>query len=234
MTLTLPATLTAIGIVSLIVAGTLEQSWLAAMMVGLLAVRAASLRPVLRAAILISVFCMPLFLIHGLFNGQYAKDAELFGVDVRTAGFAFAHQISARIAVFVAIAVAWYELPGDYVIDAFARLRLPTVATVILAQGISIIHQIPRLAVSILLAQQSRGLKTGPGVLARLKALPAVILPLVSKLLIDAEPRAVALSSRGFASGPMSTPPVRLASAADVVFGAAAAAGAVAIRAAMP
>lgn len=219
MTIILPAALSIVGMAGLIVADPAGKAILAIFISFILSFRNRSLRPFVKLILLVAFFCIPMFLIHSLLNVQFPKDKEFLGLAIRSDGILFAYAITSRIAIFVAIALSWYQLQSDYIIDAFARLRFPVLFIAITAQGISIINQIPRHVQGILLAQQSRGIKTGPGVLARLKALPTVVLPLISKLLIDTEARSVALVSRGFASFPMSTPTVRLTSPLDLFLG---------------
>ena len=107
--------------------------------------------------------------------------------------------------------------PTVHSIRSLASWSAPTVLVAVVAQSISVVGQFPRHVHNILLAQRSRGFALGRGPVGRLKALIMLVLPLVSRLLLEAGPRSVALASRGFASVPMSAPHTPLIVAWDYV-----------------
>jgi energy-coupling factor transport system permease protein len=183
-----------------------------------LCARRRTLRPVSRFAYLLGTFAIPLFFIHGLLNAQFDLDGNLFGLPYRLSGFRFAYDLSSRLAIFVAAALSCLELSRSYVVDVLAGTRLPMSVAIVAAQALAIVGEIPRAARTILLAQRSRGVQTGPGPIRRLRALPAIVLPLVSRLLSEVEPRSLALVSRGFGAARMSAPPTQLVALHDVLF----------------
>lgn len=183
-----------------------------------LCARRATLAPVARFLYLLGTFAVPLLIIHGLFNAQFELDGNWLGIEYRSSGLRFGYDLSSRIAIFVAAALSCLELSRAYVVDVMAATRLPMSFAVVTAQALSLVNEIPRVARAVLLAQRSRGVLTGPGPIRRLRALPAIMLPLISRLLSEAEPRSLALVSRGFGAARMSAPPTRLVTGRDVLF----------------
>ncbi len=164
-------------------------------------------------------FVLPLLLIHGVVNANYP--ARTWIVDLipwRPEGFRFGFGISLNLLLFSTIGAYWLTVSRDDVTDDLVRWRLPGWAVLFLSQGIAMAALLERRIESVYLAQRARGIPVGPGILARLRAFPSVLLPAVVSTLVEADSRVPALVSRGFGSTRLASPPDRRRTAADWVF----------------
>ncbi|MBC8163875.1 MAG: energy-coupling factor transporter transmembrane protein EcfT [Roseiflexaceae bacterium] len=143
-----------------------------------------------------------LFLIQGvLFPPANATTLVALGpVRLTIEGLAFAGLIAGRLLV-TGIALLLTLLtthPADLVVG-LGSIGLPRSAGYVLLVALQLVPDMVARAGAILEAQQSRGLEVGRG-LARLRALPALVGPLLVGALSDVEERAMAIEARGFLS----------------------------------
>src|SRR5262249_44870324 len=80
-------------------------------------------------------------------------------------------------------------------------LGLPDMVVLFSAQSIAIAATVERRILKVYAAQRARGIRTGPGLWARIRAFPSVLIPSVVGTLLEAEARVPALVSRGFGCG---------------------------------
>ncbi|HWQ12572.1 MAG TPA: energy-coupling factor transporter transmembrane component T [Roseiflexaceae bacterium] len=148
-----------------------------------------------------------LFLIQGvLFPPPGATPFRLGPLTFTYEGLAFAFLISSRLLTLSAAMLLLLRTtpPGDLV-QSLVEKGLPRSIGYVLLAALQIAPDMSARATAILEAQRSRGLET-EGIFRRLRALPALVGPLVVGALVDAEERAMALESRAFtAPGPKTT-----------------------------
>ncbi|MEW8029842.1 MAG: energy-coupling factor transporter transmembrane component T [Candidatus Thiodiazotropha sp.] len=143
-------------------------------------------------------FTFPLLLIHGVINPSYSTGTQFGGiVPLRPDGAIYALLISIRVWIITIIGAIWMCVNRDRLIDEMVQWNIPMPWIVIGSQAISTLDFISRRIRSVYLAQQARGIAVGPGILARIRALPTVVIPVVLSTLVDAHARAQCLHSRG-------------------------------------
>ena len=148
-----------------------------------------------------------LFLIQGiLFPPPNATPVQLGPLTLTYEGLAFAFLTATRLLTLSAAMLLLLRTtaPGDLV-QALVERGLPRSVGYVLLSALQIAPDMTMRAGAILEAQRSRGLET-EGTLRRLRALPALVGPLIVGALVDTEERAMALESRAFmAQGPKTT-----------------------------
>jgi len=146
-------------------------------------------------------FVVPLLLIHGLLNTAHDVDYWFMNVlPIRPMGFVYGALVSLNILLLATVAGYWLNTNRDDMIDDLIRLNLPMWSILFISQGVAVGAIVERRVATVYLAQRARGICVGPGVLARIRAFPSVLIPAVIATLIEAESRVPALVSRGFGS----------------------------------
>lgn len=145
----------------------------------------------------------PLFLIHAVFNPAFPETARWGFLSWRQFGFVHAADTGGKLICLLAAAALWRHTDPARLVDTAVSLKAPWRLVAVLAQAMSILGQLHDRAVRVLTAQQARGLPSGPGITARLRALPGIILPVTLATLSEVDTRAACLASRGFGQGPM-------------------------------
>lgn len=150
---------------------------------------------------------LSLFIIQGvLFPPANATPLPLGPVTLTREGLAFAFLTSTRLLTLSSAVLLLLRTTatGDLV-QALVERGLPRSIGYVLLSALQIAPDMSARATAILEAQRSRGLET-EGTVRRLRALPALVGPLIVGALVDTEERAMALESRAFmASGPKTT-----------------------------
>lgn len=190
---------TASALLALLVLGTLQGLgvYVVAMFVyGMSAVK--ERRYIFTVAKWMLPFVVPLFLIHGVINPGFAETGRIAGlIPVRADGLSFASLVSLRVVAITFVASYWAAVPANHLVDAFIQWRAPLRLVVLASQAIAVGQYIGRRANQVLLAQRARGIPVGPGFLARARAFPTIIVPVISSALLDADVRAHCLVTRG-------------------------------------
>ncbi len=152
-------------------------------------------------------FTVSLFLIQGiLFPPPDATPFQIGPLTLTYEGLALAFLTATRLLALSATMLLLLRTtpPGDLV-QALVERGLPRSIGYVLLAALQIAPDMSARATAILEAQRSRGLET-EGTVRRLRALPALVGPLVIGALVDTEERAMALESRAFmARGPKTT-----------------------------
>lgn len=149
------------------------------------------------AALFSLPFLIPLAIVHGILNPAFTPTSVLGPIPFRWDGFVYAALVSARIIGLTIIAVAWRAVDPDAALDFFTRLRTPLSLIILVAATFSTVTALEYRIRAVKEAQQARGLPIGPALVSRLKAVPALVLPVVTSTLVDASQRGAMLSSRG-------------------------------------
>lgn len=147
---------------------------------------------------------VPLIVIHSFLNPSFPETYKILGAFAfRKAGYAHSLSVSGGLTCLLMSAVLWRHVDARRLLDWLVSLRLPLSIMMIFAQSISVLFRIRSRSGKVLVAQQARGIPTGPGLFTRLRALPSVILPVTLATLGEVDLRAACLSSRGFGTGRM-------------------------------
>lgn len=202
-------TVLAIGVASS--AKVMTQLIIAAMLIGLYVTVATAI--VRRMAVLWQVLkltlplAIPLVLIHGVLNPSFERTDTWFGVPVRFDGFVFGSIVSLRVLVLALVAVLWSIVDTQRLFWDAVRWRIPLPFTTSLVLGASTARAIRRRAVSVLMAQQARGIPVHGNAIQRGRALVAVVIPVVISTLVESAKRGDLLAIRGFGHGHPTYPP---------------------------
>jgi energy-coupling factor transport system permease protein len=170
----------------------------AASVVALTAISSRNWRNVKSFSALSLPLLVPLLLIHSLVNPQFKMDSKLLSVPLRTQGFVFAISVYANLAIFLAIAIAWWQVNRDEFFDWMVARRVPVFLVGLVAQSMAMVTLIEKRGMAVFKAQTARGIPTGPNWLHRFRALPSIVLPVITSLINEADQRSTVLWSRGF------------------------------------
>jgi len=157
-----------------------------------------SIKVITRFIILSAPFLIPLLLIHGVINPQFEQTSLFFLMPIRNDGILFAVSTYANISVFLALAINWWHVDRDNMIDWLIARKIPSIFICLIAQSAAMIPLIERRGFSVLRSQNARGIPTGPNLFHRIKAIPSIILPVITSLMNEADHRSYTLWSRGF------------------------------------
>jgi len=153
-------------------------------------------------------FVVPLLFVHGVMNASYPTAYWLMDViPWRPTGFRYGVIVSLHFIVIATIAAYWLHTERDDLVDALIRMKFPIWSILFVTQGVAVGAMVERRVSNVYLAQRARGICVGPGILARLRAFPSVLIPAVIGTLLEAESRIPALVSRGFGSSKLAVPP---------------------------
>ncbi|MHA7264374.1 energy-coupling factor transporter transmembrane component T [Arthrobacter sp. TMN-37] len=159
-----------------------------------------------RIALAIAVTAGPLLasslLLHGLFFPEGITVLAQWGpARVTTEGLQFAAQTGLRLAVFTGVlltAALTASIPE--LISTLTHRGWNRRLVFVVGSALGLLPSVAERARSITRAQQARGLVVGGGIVARVRGLMMVTVPLVTGLLIDAAERTQLLEARGFSS----------------------------------
>jgi len=153
-----------------------------------------------RAAVVCFIPWVFLILLHGVFGE--APRTSVVGLPLSKAGLATAQAQGARLyAVLVWSLLAIARLDPSRFLDAAATSGRGVSGSLALVATLQAIPRLGERASRITAAQRARGLKVRGSLLARLKALAPLALPLVLGAIIEADDRTATLELRGASSG---------------------------------
>jgi energy-coupling factor transporter transmembrane protein EcfT len=181
---------------------------------GLSAMAASSLFPVYRAVLLSLPVTIMLVLVHGVVGPQFPVDMLVDGlIPLRRQGLAYGLDISARVLMIALAAMLWASVSRDELIEELAWIGAPAAAIGVAGQTAATLWLLRRRVTTVFLAQRARGAPVDGNLFQRFAALPAVLVPVIVGVLIDADTRALMLESRGFFErrlAPQTARPIRL------------------------
>lgn len=143
-------------------------------------------------------FFIPLLLIHVIVNPQFVVTNKIWLVPFRYDGLIFSLEVYSNLAVYLAVAICWWHVDRDYMVDWLSARNAPFFLIGLTMQASAMVPIIEKRGLAVLKAQTARGIATGPNLIHRLKAFPTIILPVITSLINEAEHRSVSLWSRGF------------------------------------
>jgi energy-coupling factor transporter transmembrane protein EcfT len=151
-----------------------------------------------------ALFTVPLMLIHTIINPMFDVSYYTFDfLPIRTSGFYYALAISMKVAIITEIAVTIQHGDPERLFREAQVLRLPNFILVVLAATISTIRILKMRIEKVNTAQQARGINTGPKLFYRMKALPKMVIPVISSTLAESLYRSVIMHNRGLLSTKM-------------------------------
>lgn len=152
-------------------------------------------------------FALPLAVVHGILNPYYSASWHLFGwVPLRPDGFFYSLFISLRILILSTAAVAWRFVDADRLMREAVHAGLPRSVIVTLSVAIATMRVVPAKIKAVYLAQQARGMPSGPGLGARIRALPSVVIPVIVATLVDGSSRGTLMLNRGLGTTAFNMP----------------------------
>ncbi len=157
-----------------------------------------SSKPALITIKLGSLFVLPVILIHTFLNPVFPATTYFFAaIPFRLAGLEYSLVISIRVVVLFTGATVWLFVDRDRFVVDLINLRAPLFVLIPGALASSLLTQMVRRVHTIRAAQQARGIDLSSNILARLRALPRIMIPLFVSTISEAEMRATALAVRG-------------------------------------
>ena len=144
-------------------------------------------------------YAISIFLIQGFL---WPGGTLLFSVgpfDLKKEGLLFAVTSTGRI-LMVVTSFLWFAFTTrpDVLMSTLTQHGFPPGLSYVIVATLQIVPRFQARAVTILDAQQSRGLTTRGSLTSRARALLPLVVPLVLSSLIDVEERALAIEARGF------------------------------------
>jgi len=166
-----------------------------------LALAAASGRLKAFLAILFAVLgpvSVSLFVVHGLFHPG-AAGVAVGPLWVRPEGLSFAARTIVRLAVISgAVLLATLGVPPGRILRDLVDRGVPPALAYGLVAAVRFVPETRARAHRIIAAQQTRGLALNGNPIRRIRALGALVRPLLLSALAEAEARSVTLELRGF------------------------------------
>lgn len=152
-------------------------------------------------------FALPLAVVHGVLNPQFAVSDHFLGyIPLRPSGLGYSLFISLRILVLSSAAVMWRFVDADRLMREAVHIGLPRSAVVTLAVALATMRIVPNKIKAVYLAQQARGMPSGPGLSARIRALPSVVIPVIVATILEGASRGTLMISRGLGSAAFRMP----------------------------
>lgn len=161
---------------------------------------------------------IPLIIIHGIINPKFSISFWFWFVPYRPGGIEFGFLTYCNLAVIMAIATAWTQINRDDLFEWLVAQKVPMILIGITAQAFAMVTFIDKRGRAVFKAQTARGIRTGPSWMYRIKALPSIILPVVTSLVNEADQRSVALWSRGLLNYKISSEDVPPTNMSDIIF----------------
>ena len=163
-------------------------------------------------------FFIPLLLIHVIVNPQFEITEKIWWIPYRYDGLVFSLEVYSNLAVYLAIAICWWHVDRDYMVDWIAARNAPFFLIGLIMQASAMVPIIEKRGSAVLRAQTARGIATGPQFTHRLKAFPTIILPVITSLINEVEHRSVTLWSRGFGKYKFMGEKIPFGSKSDIVW----------------
>lgn len=160
----------------------------------------ASVRQTLKLSL---VFVIPLVLIHTVLNPEFSVTFWFYHIPLRLVGLVFALSIAFRVVAIIAVGTMWLRVDRDDFAADLLRANISLWIVLLMTQTVAIAGVVSRRVQTIYLAQQARGIKVGPDLLARALALPKIAIPLFVSVIIEADNRSSYLAAGGLGSGPV-------------------------------
>jgi len=150
-------------------------------------------------------FAIPLALVHGVLNPAFPVAEKIWGlIPARPSGLWFAALVSLRILTLTVIIVLWRDVDGERLVHEAMRARLPVSLVVIVAVAAANLRLLASKIQVVYLAQQARGVAAGPSVLARIRALPRIVIPVIASTLTEGHARGLVMTNRGLGDARLS------------------------------
>ncbi|WP_411036899.1 energy-coupling factor transporter transmembrane component T family protein [Shinella sp. BYT-45] len=151
-------------------------------------------------------FTFAVFAFHGLIMPRPDFRPLVSWLAYSPAGIEHAAIIGGRISVMLAASMLFVATTHPAaLLRAFDAARWPPALSFLLASPLLLLDQFAARTRAIREAQQARGLEIGGSLVARIRALHILLVPLLTLALSDAQERAHVLTARGFRALPYRT-----------------------------
>lgn len=143
-------------------------------------------------------FIIPLLIIHGLINPSFESSLDLWRfVAYRPSGLIFAGIVSGKIFILTLAVTLWHRVDSDELLRSAVKRGFPLFLIVLISVAMATLRTIAVRAGNVYLAQQARGIPAGPGIVARVRALPTIVLPVITSTIREGIERGELMQSRG-------------------------------------
>ena len=147
-----------------------------------------------------------LFVVHGMLVDHAGERAAFFGLDLSREGLAYMVRILGRIAALLSGSLLFVcTTHPSRLLKALDAHRFSPGAAYVIASPLLLLEPFTQRAKAIREAQMARGLDLEGSFMTRVKAFPALLMPLVTLALADIDHRAQVLDGRGFRAMPHRT-----------------------------
>ena len=150
---------------------------------------------------LIPLLCLtaPIMLIHSVLNPQFPITGRLLGfIPFRLGGATYSAMLSLRLTILFLSMCLWFAAAPSDVLATAVTLRLPTPIVLLIAIAASMILSIRRRIENVILAQESRGMRTSGSLVHRFRSLARLVLPVAVNTIAEAHDRGNHLEMSGF------------------------------------
>lgn len=158
-----------------------------------------------RLTLTLGPLALALFVVHGMLM-DHPNRFEFLGLDLSRDGLMYMVKILGRIAALLAGSLVFVTTTHpSALLKALDSHGFPPGVSYLIASPLLLLEPFTQRARAIREAQMARGLDLEGSFLTRIRAFPALLLPLVTLALADIDHRAQVLDGRGFRSGPRRT-----------------------------
>ncbi|WP_116134440.1 energy-coupling factor transporter transmembrane protein EcfT [Tropicimonas sp. IMCC34043] len=158
-----------------------------------------------RLAFTLTPLTVALFVVHGLLVG-HGNQTDWFGLTVSRDGIAFMFHILGRIAALLAGSLLFVTTTHPArLLKALDSKGFPPGMAYLIASPLLLLDPFTTRARAIREAQSARGLDLNGSLMTRIRAFPALLMPLITLALADIDHRAQVLDGRGFRAVPRRT-----------------------------
>lgn len=158
-----------------------------------------------RLTLTLAPLALALFVVHGMLM-DHPNRFDLFGIDLSRDGLFYMVKILGRIAALLAGSLVFVTTTHpSALLKSLDSHGFPPGVSYLVASPLLLLEPFTQRARAIREAQMARGLDLEGSFLARIRAFPALLLPLVTLALADIDHRAQVLDGRGFRSHPRRT-----------------------------
>lgn len=197
-----------VGVVSIIILVFALPYWWAPLAILVLIVVPVALLAMVGGRLLVvsGALLVPLMLVLVIGQGFFNRRGEttLFSIgsfDFALEGLLFAAAVGGRTVVLVtATMVLLFTTHPGKLLSALSANGMPPKMAYVISSTLQMLPTFQQRAQSILLAQRSRGLKSGGGPIRRFRGLLTLIGPLVLGVFVDVDERSTAMEARAFGS----------------------------------
>ena len=158
-----------------------------------------------RLTLTLGPLALALFVVHGVLM-DHPNRFEVLGLSLTSDGLAYMVKILGRIAALLSASLVFVTTTHpSALLKALDQHGFPPGVSYLIASPLLLLEPFTQRARAIREAQMARGMDLEGNLLSRIRAFPALLLPLVTLALADIDHRAQVLDGRGFRAQPRRT-----------------------------